>query len=158
LPEFGAGWEINLTERLSIEFNAIIDNIRVMRGALRSFFRLKNIGPAQIFDAELALSEAVVNVIKHTYRFDTTQRVQLTILWEEEERHCTFILEDSGKTVRPETIFSRDLEDLKDHGLGVYIIKSMMDEVIYSPRDDGSGNRLTMKKHFRLADKDDRTG
>lgn len=146
-----------MTERLFIEFNAIIDYTRVMRGALRSFFKLKNISAAQVFDAELALSEAVVNVIKHTYRFDASQIVQLTVLWEEEDRRCTFLLEDSGKTVCPDTILSRDLDDLKDHGLGVYIIKSMMDEVIYSPRDNGCGNRLTMKKHFRGAE-DDRTG
>jgi serine/threonine-protein kinase RsbW len=138
-----------LTERLSIEFNAIIDHVRVIRGALRSFLRSKEINATQVFDTELALSEAVVNVIKHTYRFEPTQTVYLTILWEPEERACTFLLEDSGKTVSPEKMLSRDLDDLKDHGLGVYIIKSLMDEVTYSPREDGSGNRLTMKKRFR---------
>jgi serine/threonine-protein kinase RsbW len=137
-----------LKEKFFIEFSAVIDFVRVIRSALRSFLKLKNVSAAQVFDIELALSEAIVNIIKHTYKFQPEQKIQLTLTWDDREQSCSFVLEDFGASVPPERILSRDLEDVKDHGLGVYIIKSMMDEVSYSPKEEGIGNRLSMKKYL----------
>jgi anti-sigma regulatory factor (Ser/Thr protein kinase) len=38
------------------------------------------------------------------------------------------------------------LEELKPRGLGIYLIRQMMDEVHYEPTQD-RGNTLTMIKH-----------
>jgi anti-sigma regulatory factor (Ser/Thr protein kinase) len=74
-------------------------------------------------------------------------------MWDDREQSCSFVLEDFGASVPPEKILSRDLEDVKDHGLGVYIIKSMMDEVSYSQKEEGIGNRLSMKKYLPVETK-----
>lgn len=58
------------------------------------------------------------------------------------------VIEDEARQVDPEAIRSRDLEHVRPGGLGVHIIRSVMDEVIYERRDEGSGRgmRLTMIK------------
>lgn len=144
---------MDLKDRFYIEFNSKMDYIRVVRGALRAFLKLKNIVPSQIFDVELALNEAIINVIKHTYHLQPDHALRITMIWDDDERSCTFLLEDDGKPVPLESIVSRDLGDVKDHGLGVFIIKSMMDEVLYSVKEDASGNQLMMKKYLLLEEK-----
>ena len=50
------------------------------------------------------------------------------------------------KQVDPESIQPRDLDDIRPGGLGVHIIREVMDEVAYEKRQ-GPGMRLTMIKH-----------
>jgi len=62
------------------------------------------------------------------------------------------VLEDEAEQVDPATIKSRDLEEVRPGGLGVHIIKSVMDEVKYERREGvgglgGVGMRLTMIKN-----------
>lgn len=54
-------------------------------------------------------------------------------------------IEDEAKQVDPSLIKSRDLEDIRPGGLGVFIIQSVMDAVAYQHRDTG-GMRLLMAK------------
>ena len=56
-------------------------------------------------------------------------------------------IEDHAKKVDPSKIKSRDLEGVRPGGLGVRIIKEIMDEVEYTPRDE-RGMRVTMIKRL----------
>ena len=49
--------------------------------------------------------------------------------------------------VDPSTIRSQNLDDIRPGGLGVYIIREIMDEVRYEQRD-GGGMRLSMVKQL----------
>jgi serine/threonine-protein kinase RsbW len=55
------------------------------------------------------------------------------------------VLEDEARQVEVCNIKSRDLEDVRPGGLGVHIIKQVMDDVVYEKRE-GQGMRLTMVK------------
>ena len=55
------------------------------------------------------------------------------------------IIRDFGKQVDPDCIKSRDLDDVKPGGLGVHLIKSIMDEVKYRRHEEG-GMELRMSK------------
>src|SRR6056297_2223408 len=127
-------------------FSSKIDNIRVIRASLRSFLKLKKVSDAEIFDTELAINEALANVIEHTYNFITEEIIILKLFWEDEKRECTFEIQDQGEPVDVNKIGSRDLDDLKDHGLGVYLMKNIMNEIEYRPIKNG--NILYMKKRF----------
>lgn len=69
------------------------------------------------------------------------------------------VLEDEARQVEVCNIKSRDLEDVRPGGLGVHIIKQVMDDVVYEKRD-GLGMRLTMIKKVSppLAPLNDATG
>jgi anti-sigma regulatory factor (Ser/Thr protein kinase) len=56
------------------------------------------------------------------------------------------VIEDEARQVDPTRMKSRDLEDIRPGGLGVHIIREVMDEAVYEKRAP-VGMRLTMVKH-----------
>ncbi len=127
-------------------FSSKIDNIRVIRSSLKTFLKLKKVSDAEIFDTELAINEALANVIEHTYKFTVDEIIIVKLFWNDENRECIFEIQDKGKPIDVNKIGSRDLDDLKDHGLGVYLMKNIMNEIEYRPIKNG--NILYMKKQF----------
>jgi anti-sigma regulatory factor (Ser/Thr protein kinase) len=62
----------------------------------------------------------------------------------------SIVLEDEAKQVDPDQIKSRDLDEIRPGGLGVHIIRELMDEVRYERREH-AGMRLTMIKRIAPA-------
>lgn len=133
-------------EKFVFTFNSRIDNIRVMRASLKTFLKLKKISDADIFDTELAVNEALANVIEHTYKYVKEEMIILKLFWDDDERSCVFEIQDRGKPVDKNRIRSRELDDLQDHGLGIYLMQNIMDEVEF--RSIKNGNILYMKKKY----------
>ncbi len=127
-------------------FSSKIDNIRVIRSSLKTFLKLRKVSDAEIFDTELAINEALANVIEHTYKYIQEEIIIVKLFWNEEKRECIFEIQDKGEPVDISKIGSRDLDDLKDHGLGVYLMKNIMSEIEFRPIKNG--NILYMKKRF----------
>jgi anti-sigma regulatory factor (Ser/Thr protein kinase) len=96
----------------------------------------------------LAVDEALSNVIKHGYGRRDDGRIWITIHHENHPRPAIqLIVEDHARQVDPETIRSRDLDDIRPGGLGVHIIRQVMDDVRFEKRPEG-GMRLTMTKRL----------
>lgn len=117
------------------------------------------IGHAHGFDGHgchqlaLAVNEALVNVIQHGYGGRPDQLIRLRIepaRRDGREGLCLVIEDDSGP-VDLTCIRSRPLDEIRPGGLGVHLIREMMDEVTYSQRDDQAGLRLTMCKYTPTA-------
>lgn len=102
----------------------------------------------------LALDEALCNVIRHGYdrRRDGPIWISLWPLHAENGSGpgLRIVVEDEAKQVDPAVIKSRDLDEIRPGGLGVHIIRQVMDEVKYEKRDR-AGMRLTLVKR-RAAD------
>lgn len=106
----------------------------------------------------LAVDEALCNVIRHGYgrAADRPIWINLTPVGgvarpgssDNPTMALKIVIEDDAKQVDPATIRSRNLEDVRPGGLGVHIIRHVMDEVSYECRQDNSGRgmRLTMIK------------
>jgi anti-sigma regulatory factor (Ser/Thr protein kinase) len=94
----------------------------------------------------LAVDEALCNIINHGYDKRPDGRIWLSV-WtlDGAKPGIRIVIEDRAKQVDPQAIRSRDLDDIRPGGLGVYIIREVMDEVIYEKRE-GGGMRLTMMK------------
>jgi anti-sigma regulatory factor (Ser/Thr protein kinase) len=102
----------------------------------------------------LALDEALCNVIRHGYDRRKDGPIWVSI-WRLEPRNGSgagikIVVEDEARQVDPSVIKSRDLEEIRPGGLGVHIIKQVMDEVSYERRADGGGvgMRLTLVKRI----------
>ena len=95
----------------------------------------------------LATDEAIANVIKHGYggRLDQPVEVCMEQIEQDGCRGLKMVIRDFGKQVPPDQICGRDLDDIRPGGLGVHIIRSVMDHVAYSPAE-GGGMRLEMVK------------
>ena len=95
---------------------------------------------------QVAIEEMVTNVIFYAYPEGTNADITLTA--ESDERELTFVLSDSGKPFDPTAKEDTDLEvnpmDREQGGLGIIIVKNIMNEVSYERL--GDTNQLTMKK------------
>ena len=109
----------------------------------------------------LALDEAMCNVIRHGYQRQTDRPIWLTI-YPQKPDETTFggieiVIEDEAKQINPDTIIGRDLSDIKPGGLGVHIMREVMDEVLFEKRK-GKGMRLRMSKSAPRPDQAPRIG
>lgn len=101
----------------------------------------------------LAVDEALCNVIRHGYNRRPDGRIWLSI-WpfssdsEEDAGGIRIAIEDMAAQVDPEKIKGRELDDVRPGGLGVYIIRQVMDKVVYEKRSQG-GMRLVMIKQVK---------
>jgi len=98
------------------------------------------------FQMALAVDEAVANVINHGYRRRPDGRIWLQISRVSAPREgVIFVIDDEGEQVDPCQIRSRDLDDIRPGGLGVHIIREVMDGCVWERRPQG-GMRLTLTK------------
>lgn len=104
----------------------------------------------------LALDEAICNVINHGYQKCCDGRIWISI-WplSEPSPGLRILIEDTGQQVDPKTIQSRDLDKIRPGGLGVYIIRQIMDKVEYQKRANG-GMQLLLEKYLHTDDNDNK--
>ena len=96
----------------------------------------------------LAIDEALCNIIRHGYDDRTDRPITVSIGFEtgaDGSRSLLVIIEDEGRQVDPATIVGRPIEEVRPGGLGVHIIREVMDEVHYEKRDI-IGMRVRMRK------------
>jgi serine/threonine-protein kinase RsbW len=94
----------------------------------------------------LAVDEALANVMKHGYSGSPDGRIWLKLMpISGSDGGVKIVIEDEARQVDPDKIKGRDLEDIRPGGLGVHIIREVMDQAKYEKRDK-VGMRLTMVK------------
>lgn len=120
-----------------------------VRQAVEAIGGLAGFCPKDCHAMALAVDEALANVIKHAYggARDKTIEIDIQQLNQKDKSSGVEIrIRDYGKTVEPSKIKSRELTDVRPGGLGVHIMKKIMDQVIYECPPDG-GTRLRMIKY-----------
>ena len=94
----------------------------------------------------LAMEEAVVNVMNYAYPKDTTGNI--TIEAKADKSTLSFVISDTGTpfdpTAKPEVDITLSAEDRSIGGLGIHLIRQIMDHINYE-RVDGH-NVLTLIK------------
>lgn len=139
----------NSTPDLRLEMSSEARLLSATRAMIGNFARQLGFGEVQAGQISLAVDEALCNVINHGYDRSPNGRIWVNV-WREpgDPPGIRVVIEDLGRQVDPATIKSRDLDDVRPGGLGVFIIREIMDEVTYEPRDEG-GMRLTMVRMNR---------
>ena len=97
----------------------------------------------------LAVDEACTNVIKHAYQFDPKQQISVTVTKNSHEFEIAIV--DHGKQFDPQRIKQPDMKEYlssyRRGGLGVYLMKSLMDKVEYDI-EPGRRNQVRLIKHI----------
>ncbi|MCE5209700.1 MAG: ATP-binding protein [Chloroflexi bacterium] len=100
------------------------------------------------YHIELALDEAVTNIIEHAYGGEGKGDIELEYYYE--PKRLTFQVIDHGQPFRPEDVnkpnINAPLSDRKSHGLGLYLVNCLMDEVHFE-FDLTTGNKLILVKY-----------
>ena len=100
-----------------------------------------------IYSLQLAADEAASNIIEHAYQGVANASLQITCDMQDDELIIT--MRDSGKPFDPSNVkqpnLKADLSKRQIGGLGVYLMRKLMDEVRYESNAK-TGNLLTMTK------------
>jgi serine/threonine-protein kinase RsbW len=127
--------------------DATIANIPVIADSLEEYLAREGVDPAVIPDIELAVDEAVTNIIMHGYRGEKgTIRVTCSV----GPRRVRVVIRDRAPAFNPLTAqepdISAGLADRVAGGMGIHLIRKVMDAVRYEY--SGTENILTLEKTF----------
>ncbi|MFN2527757.1 MAG: ATP-binding protein [Candidatus Baltobacteraceae bacterium] len=95
----------------------------------------------EIEDVKLAVAEACTNCIQHASGSD-----QIEITCETQAHELTVRVRDHGIGTTPEEIQSRRISEPRVGGLGVFLIRSLMDTVEYDVHPERGTNLVMTKK------------
>jgi anti-sigma regulatory factor (Ser/Thr protein kinase) len=105
-----------------------------------------SLAPDVRFNINLVLEEAVANIINYAYPKDEHESIYLSARMHEDS--IVLVLTDTGKefdpTMAPEVDVTLSAEERQIGGLGIFLIRQIMNEVRYE-RIDGK-NVLTLEK------------
>ena len=98
----------------------------------------------------LAVDEAVTNIIEHAYEDQLEGAIDIEIEVDDHQFQVKII--DTGKEFNPDEITDPDIMDHvkqgKKKGLGIFLMRQIMDEVRYAFKD-GIKNEVVLVKYIR---------
>jgi len=123
-----------------------VQQIALLADFIDAVAEATGIEPSLAMSLNLALEEAVTNVVMYAYSEGTDGLVDITA--ETKGQVLTFVIKDSGKAFDPtqkeEADITLSAEERPIGGLGIFLVMNLMDEVKYE-RENGY-NILTMSK------------
>lgn len=150
-----------MTETATLQVAGRYDQIQALCGFVAAAARRAGLGADDVFHLELCCDEASTNIIEHAYGAEN--RGDITVTYEADQDQFRVILRDKGRPfdpahVPPPPLRQREdaehnpaLSDFLDHlqvgGLGIYFMRELMDDVIYS-FDQDEGNELVLIKNI----------
>jgi anti-sigma regulatory factor (Ser/Thr protein kinase) len=98
-----------------------------------------------IMNLNLSLDELITNIVSYGYQDTDEHEIRITLT--ERDESLAVVVEDDGMAFDPFTAvpvpdLEADVEERPIGGLGVYFVKTLMDEVAYERVDNS--NRITL--------------
>jgi serine/threonine-protein kinase RsbW len=132
-------------------FSAKFDQLDAIRDFAAQAARDAGMDDSTTYAVELCIDEACTNIIEHAYEGIDGGEIECTC--DINDQNLTIIIHDHGKSFDPSNIpfpdLGSDLETRPVGGLGVFLIKKLMDEVRFEPLGE-VGNVLTMVKRRKI--------
>lgn len=133
----------------SIKVESRTERLIAVRDFVSEAARTFGFGDEDISKIALAVDEACTNIIKHAYRSDPTKTIQVNVSAD----NGTFVvaIRDEGVRFNPVQVQPPDMKEYLTHfrrgGLGVYLMKSLMDKVEYAVVP-GNANEVRLIKYL----------
>ena len=134
------------SNQFEIKLESRIDNLPVITDFIDHTLTRFHVDASTINKVQLAVDEACTNIMMYAY----SNRVgPITIALEVSGQDMTITIKDKGKPFDPTLVPTPDLSSNVDErqigGLGIHLMRKLMDSVSYSFSPD-EGNRLTLRK------------
>src|SRR5512138_874749 len=134
----------------SVQFIAKPEYLDEVREFVGEIARAGGFGSRDIYNILLVTDEAASNIIEHAYEGVKNARFEISCCVN--DGAMTIIMVDYGESFDPAAIpppdLKADLSERKIGGLGIFLMRRLMDEVHYESRRDKT-NVLTMIKRKR---------
>ncbi len=134
------------TTTYSISVQASTKHLAKVRGFVAKHAEEFGFNNQDVADIRLAVDEAYTNIIKHAYNNDEHKTVDIELGYNSSKFWVSLL--DTGDAFDP-TMYSKPnvrkkIKEKKRGGVGVYLIKKLMDDVEYHTK--GSVNEIRMTK------------
>lgn len=127
--------------------------VRALRDVVESAARMVGFQEPEAVEVVLAIHEAIANVLAHGYSGSDGGPVTVRIRGEQDVLEV--ILVDASPPVPTEVLCPRAWDDAKPGGMGIPLMRKVMDVVEHRPRP-GRGNVLRMLRRRRGNDRERR--
>jgi serine/threonine-protein kinase RsbW len=133
---------------VTVTFPGRLESLEKISEFIQQVARSACLNEREVYAVQLAVDEACTNIIEHAYNGEGVGDITCT---------CD-VLGDGLKVVlldrarpfhpaaMPEPVLNVPLDEVKPRGLGIFLMRKMMDDVKFE-ESPGGGNRLTMIKH-----------
>ena len=137
-----------MLEHLDISLKKDHAEVRRVVETVEAFCAKHSLPRKLIFHFNLALDELLTNVMNYGYDQMDTDEYDISVRLVLEQGTLTAELRDNGRAFNPldmpDPDLSLSLEDKPIGGLGIYLMKTLMDHVEY--HREGAYKRLVMRK------------
>ncbi|QGR80110.1 anti-sigma B factor RsbW [Staphylococcus hominis] len=138
---------------IEMKLPASAEYVSLIRLTLSGVFTRAGASYDDIEDSKIAVSEAVTNAVKHAYKH-SEQNGMINICFELFDDKIKIIISDQGESFDYESTKSKlepyqeneNIDFLREGGLGLFLIESLMDEVKVSKE---SGVTISMIKYIK---------
>ena len=139
-----------IERKFTLHVPSSTQNLAVIREFVNSIGVQAGLDGMDISKVELAVDEACANVIEHAYGQDISKEVVIRATFDDEALRIT--VRDTGRGFDPDSVQQAEIERLvaerKSGGLGMRLMKQLMDEVRYEI-EPGHKNELHMMKRIK---------
>ena len=134
------------TTTYSISVQASTEHLAEVRDFVAKHASEFGFAQQDVEDIRLAVDEAYTNIIKHAYEFDEHKSVDIELGYNSNKFWISLL--DTGDAFDPSDYSKPDvrqkIKEKKRGGVGVYLIRKLMDDVEYKTK--GSVNEIRMTK------------
>ena len=139
-----------MIKHIQIKLPSHTDYLDVIRDVISKLALDSGFDEEDVYKISLAVDEACTNVIRHAYGQEGQYFVEVEV--EADEAKFTVIVADNGRGFDPLQIREPDIQDNmarhKFGGFGLYLMKTLMDEVTFS-MNPGKRNEVRLTKYRR---------
>lgn len=133
------------------ELKSKLSELKALWGHLENCGHMMKLPHKCLFEINLGLDELFTNIISYGFEDESEHQIKFTLAKDEET--LVVQVEDDGKPFNPLDAegpeIPQDLDSMNIGGLGIHLIKNMMDDIDYR-RAEGK-NRLICKKIVDVA-------
>lgn len=123
------------------------DNLTLVRNFIKSTAEERGVSKETIGKIILAVDEACTNIIKHAYAYSSEGDIHLKV--KTDKKRFSIEIVDSGSHFNPQVIPEPDVKKMqkakKGGGLGMFLMKKLMDEVRYSDLGNNRNQVILVK-------------
>ena len=156
-PRHRSDREKSMGRSLEVVLENRLEEIHRLAEQVDAFCEDAGVAPAHAFNLNLALDELITNVVLYGYEDDATHEIRVVLSVSNGALHAELVddgkpfdpIENSPELQAPEL----PVEDRRIGGLGLHLVRKMMDSVEY--RRDGHHNRLSLSKRIPPAEPTD---
>ncbi len=125
------------------------DDLEVIRNFVAGVAKKVGFDEDEVNKIELAVDEACTNVIEHAYQYDVKKDIDVAVKIDYDK--LTVVVTDRGKGFNMHDVEIPDMKsylaEIRVGGLGIYLMRQLMDEVDYHT-EPGVKNEVRMVKYF----------